>query len=333
MQELQTSERNVPLPHPPRLLDRVRAVLRFHHYSFRTEKTYIQWIVRYIRFHQMQHPTQLGARDVARFLGHLALRMNVSAKTQNQALNALVFLYGKVLGRPLGELRAIPRARTKKYLPSVLTVGEIGRLISAVKPGHRLFISMLYGTGMRLTEGLRLRVKDLDFDRGLINIRSGKGDKDRIVMLPEKLKEELATQLARTKLVHQEDLAKGLGAVWLPTALARKYPAAEKEWKWQFVFPSATVSMDPVDRVTRRHHLHESIIQRAVREASRLAGIQKLIGPHTLRHSFATHLLESGSDIRTVQELLGHKHVETTMIYTHVLNRPGISVKSPLDRL
>ncbi len=331
MQQIQQRQQNIP--EKPRFLDQVRGVLRFHHYSYRTEQTYVGWIVRYIRFHQMKHPSELSTPDVAKFLGHLAVKLNVSAKTQNQALNALVFLYQKVLDHPLGTLGNIPRASTKKYLPVVLNVKEVQQLIQAARPTHRLFITLLYGTGMRLIEALRLRVKDIDFERMLITVRSGKGDKDRIVMLPQKIKEELLVQLARAKLIHQADLQKGFGSVNLPTALERKYPNASKEWIWQYVFPSAALSMDPVTRTTKRHHVHESIVQRGVREAMQIAGIPKHAGPHTLRHSFATHLLESGSDIRTVQELLGHKHVQTTMIYTHVLNRPGISVKSPLDRL
>lgn len=317
----------------PRLLDQVRGVMRFHHYSYRTEQTYINWIVRFLRFHRMKHPSGLFTADVAKFLGHLAIELKVSAKTQNQALNALVFFFGRVMNRPMGELKNVPRAQVKKYLPTVLSVPEVSRLMQASQANHRLFIGLLYGTGMRLSEGLRLRVKDIDFEGNLITIRGGKGDKDRIVMLPLRLKEDLHLQMVRTKLVHQSDLAKGFGAVYLPNALDRKYPSAPKEWMWQFVFPGWSLSVDPVTRATRRHHLHESVIQRAVREASKIAGIDKPVGPHTLRHSFATHLLESGSDIRTVQELLGHKHVSTTMIYTHVLNRPGLAVKSPLDRL
>ena len=333
MQEIETRPCPVPEPKKPRFLDQVRSVLRYHHYAFRTEKTYIHWIVRYIRFHQMKHPSELGTAEVARFLGHLAVKLNVSAKTQNQALNALVFLYGKVMGRPIGELKGVPRAPTKKYLPVVLTAMEVTRLIDAARPANRLLIGLLYGTGMRLSEALRIRVKDIDFEKNVITIRGGKGDKDRIVMLPIRLKEDLLVQLARTKMVHQSDLAKGFGAVWLPNALDRKYPSAPRDWMWQYIFPSGTLSSDPITQITRRHHIHESAIQRAVQEAAKIAGILKPVGPHTLRHSFATHLLESGSDIRTVQELLGHKHVETTMIYTHVLNRPGVSVKSPLDRL
>ncbi|MCG3205190.1 MAG: Tyrosine recombinase XerC [Elusimicrobia bacterium] len=334
MQELQKSVNSPALqPAKPRFLDRVRAVLRFHHYSYKTEKTYVHWIVRYIRFHQMKHPADLSTQHVAKFLGHLALALKVSPKTQNQALNALVFLYVKVLGTPFGELKNIPRAPTKKYLPVVLTIHEVDRLLNATRPPHRLFIALLYGTGMRLMEGLRLRVKDIDFEKNIITIRGGKGDKDRVVMLPQKLKEDLRMQLVRSKMLHQNDISKGHGAVSLPTALARKYPSAAKEWMWQYLFPSWSISKDPVTQTIKRHHLHESVIQRVVREAARLAGILKPVGPHTLRHSFATHLLESGTDIRNIQELLGHKHVQTTMIYTHVLNRPGISVKSPLDRI
>lgn len=333
MQDLQVNNAGPTPLAKPRFLDRIRAVLRFHHYSYRTEQTYIHWIIRFIRFHQMKHPKDLSTPHVASFLGDLAVKQNVSAKTQNQALNALVFLYHKALGRPLGELSKIPRATTKKYLPTVLSRNEVDRLLRATRSEHQLFISLLYGTGMRLTEALRLRVKDIDFERETITVRGGKGDKDRVVMLPEKLKIELSVQLARIKLVHQSDLEKGFGAVWLPTALDRKYVSAAKDWMWQYVFPSHGLSRDPLTKIIRRHHLHDSVIQRGVREAARTAGILKPVGPHTLRHSFATHLLESGSDIRTVQELLGHKHVQTTMIYTHVLNRPGISVRSPLDRL
>jgi integron integrase len=329
MPELKTTQSAMPAK--PRFLDRVRAVLRFHHYSYKTEKAYVQWIVRYIRFHRMTHPSELSTQHVAAFLGHLAVKGNVSAKTQNQALNALAFLYHKVLGQAVGEIGNIPRAPTKRYLPVVLSRQEVRDLIDVARPPYQLVIALLYGTGLRLMEALRLRVKDIDFGRQIITVKSGKGDKDRVVMVPQKLADPLQTQLARTKLLHQSDIEKGFGEVHLPTALARKYPNANKEWGWQYVFPSWGLSEDPVTRKTQRHHLHESAIQRAVREAAKRAGIVKPVGPHTLRHSFATHLLENGTDIRTIQELLGHQQVQTTMIYTHVLNRPGISVRSPLD--
>jgi integron integrase len=320
-------------PAKPRFLDRVRAVFRYHHYSYRTEQSYIQWIVRYIRFHNMRHPSELSPRHISAFLGHLAVNQHVSAKTQNQALNALVFLYKKVLGQHVGVLENIPLARIKRYLPVVLSVDETQGLLNAAPSYYRLIIGLLYGTGMRLMEALRLRVKDVDFDRNMITVRSGKGDKDRLVMLPDKLRDLLQIQMARVRLIHQADLAEGYGSVHLPNALDRKYPTAGKSWLWQYVFPANRRSVDPYDGKIKRHHIDDSPVQRAVQHAAALAGIGKPVGPHTLRHSFATHLLESGTDIRTIQELLGHSNVATTMIYTHVLNRPGVSVKSPLDRL
>lgn len=326
------SDSTLPSPQKPRFMDQVRAVFRFHHYSYRTEQSYCQWIIRYIRFHKMQHPANLTPQHIAEFLGHLAVEQTVSSKTQNQALNALVFLYQKVLGQHVGDLGNIPRAPTKRHLPVVLSVEEVQRLIAAASTGYRLLICLLYGTGMRLKEALRLRVKDVDFGRRIMTIRSGKGNKDRIVMMPEKLVEPLNIQIARTRLIHQADLAEGYGSVYLPDALSRKYPNADKDWMWQYIFPAAHRSIDPYDRRQKRHHLDDSPVQRAVQRAAKLAGIHKPVGPHTLRHSFATHLLEGGTDIRTIQELLGHQNVQTTMIYTHVLNRPGIAVTSPLDK-
>jgi integron integrase len=311
----------------------MRYLMRIRHYSFRTEKVYVYWSHQYFRFHEMKHPNDIGPKGIVSFLKYLAVDRKVTGKTQNQALNALVFLYREVLGAEIGDISDFVRARVSRYLPAVLTQNEARQLITAISSRHQLPIKMLYGTGMRLMELLRLRIKDIDFEKEIICIRQGKGDKDRFVMLPTSLKQDLWMHLARVKLIHQNDLEKGFGSVYLPNALDKKYPNAAKDWKWQFVFPSSTIGVDPVTGVKRRHHLHESVIQKCIHEAARLIGLTKHIGPHTFRHSFATHLLESGSDIRTVQELLGHKHVQTTMIYTHVLNRPGVSVKSPLDRL
>jgi len=317
----------------PRLLDQVRSFMRIKHYSFKTEKTYVSWMIRYFKFHHMKHPREVGPVGIVSYMRFLAEDKKVAGKTQNQAFNAIIFLYRNILQMNVEKLGEFPRAFSSKRLPVVLSKMETFRLLDAVRDEHKLFLQLLYGTGMRLMEGLRLRLKDVDFEKNTIMIRQGKGDKDRLVMLPSKLKDQLWAQGARVRYLHQRDLENGYGEVYLPYALARKYPNAGKEWYWQFLFPSRTVSKDPISGKIRRHHLHESAIQKAVRGAAQLIKIGKLIGPHTLRHSFATHLLENGYDIRTVQELLGHRQVSTTMIYTHVLNRPGVSVKSPLDQL
>ena len=330
-------------PNPKaRVFDQVREVMRFHHYSLRTEKAYRQWIRRFLVFHRQpdrsgsqagwRHPNQMGAPEVVQFLTHLAVAGNVAASTQNQALNALVFLYEQVLQRPLGDLGEFARVNRPARLPEVLTPEQTQRVLAALKPGTTaLIVRLLYGTGLRLIEALRLRVKDVDFERGRIVVREGKGDKDRETMLPDKVKLELQQHLARVKLLHEEDVAAGFGQVMLPHALARKYPNADREWGWQWVFPSARRSKDPRSEMVRRHHANELAVQRAMKAAVRLAKLSKRATCHTLRHCFATHLLEGGYDIRTVQDLLGHESVETTMIYLHVMQKPGIGVRSPLD--
>jgi len=273
----------------------------------------------------------MGGTEVREFLTHLAVERRVAVATQNQALNALVFLYREVLGRELGELGEFERARRRERVPVVLTRQEVERVLRCTAPKYRLVLQLLYGTGMRLLEGLRLRVKDVDFGQGHIVVRDGKGMKDRVTVLPESLRGLLQAQIARVRNLHEKDLAAGLGRVYLPEALRRKYPHADREWGWQWVFPSSRVAVDPLDGARKRHHLMETAIQRAMKEAVRAAGILKPASCHTLRHSFATHLLEAGYDIRTVQDLLGHKDVTTTQIYTHVMQKPGIGVRSPLD--
>lgn len=316
---------------PPKLLDQVRDRIRRKHYSLRTEEAYAHWIRRYIFFHGKRHPRAMGAAEVEKFLMHLAVAGRVSASTQNQAMSALLFLYKEVLGQTLPWLDNIESARRSKRLPVVLTREEVEALLQRVHGTAGLMLRLIYGTGMRIMECLRLRVKDVDFARGEIVIREGKGAKDRVTMLPASLVAPLTQHLARVKLLHGSDLRVGYGDVYLPFALARKYPNAGRTWAWQYVFPSSKRSIDPRSGVTRRWHAHETSIQRAMRQALHNAGISKPATPHTLRHSFATHLLQSGYDIRTVQELLGHNNVSTTMIYTHVLNRGGRAVLSPLD--
>jgi len=328
-----TAKRDMPAPSQPRLIDRVRDRIRVLHYSRSTEKTYIHWIVDFIRHSGMRHPQEMGAGDVEAYLSHLATGRDVAAGTQNQAMHAILFLYKQVLGIDLPWLDGITRAKPSKRLPCVLTQQETRALLAQTAGLPGLVIRLLYGTGMRLMEGLRLRVKDIEFSGRCIIVRGGKCDKDRVVPLPESLIEPLKARLAERRKMHDIDLAKGMADVELPHALERKYPNAGKEFGWQYVFAAADYSADPRIGVIRRHHLHEKTIQRHVRDAARRAGIDKPAHPHTLRHSFATHLLESGADIRTVQELLGHSDVSTTMIYTHVLNRGGRGVISPLDRI
>jgi integron integrase len=314
------------------LLEQVREVIRFKHYSIRTEQAYLDWIRRFILFHRKRHPKEMGAPEVGAFLTHLAAEGNVAASTQNQAQSALLFLYGQVFQTNLPYLDEVERATKPKKLPVVLTKTEAKALIEHLPGGtYRLMGELLYGAGLRLMECVRLRVKDVDFGYNQIIVRDGKGAKDRVTMLPEKLKEPLQRHLARVKLLHEEDLAEGFGSVYLPFALQRKYPNAARDWGWQYVFPSSRRSIDPRSGEERRHHVVEKALQNAVKEAVRAAKIHKPASCHSLRHSFATHLLENGYDIRTVQELLGHKDVATTMIYTHVLNRPGLAVKSPVD--
>ena len=336
----ETIERNATIPvvkndtpRPVKLLDQVRERICILHYSRSTEKTYLYWIRFFILHNGKRHPRDMGAAEVEAFLSHLATQREVSAGTQNQAMHAILFLYKQVLGIDLPWLDGITRAKPSKRLPVVLTQSEIKRLLAATHGTPGLIVRLLYGTGMRLMEGLRLRVKDIEFERRQIIIRGGKGDKDRITMLPESLIPDLHAHLATRQRWHHIDLSIGKADVELPHALDRKYPNAGKEWGWQYVFAAADYSADPRTGVIRRHHIHEKTIQRHVKEAARKAGIDKPAHPHTLRHSFATHLLETGSDIRTVQELLGHSDVSTTMIYTHVLNRGGHGVISPIDRI
>lgn len=315
-------------------MDQVRDRLRLKHYSLRTEMAYSGWIKRYIFFHGKRHPAVMGKNEVEAFLTSLAVERNVSAATQNQALSALLFLYREVLGIELPWLDDVTRAKKPARLPTVLTREEVLALLGQVGDGElQLIIRLLYGSGMRLLECLRLRVKDVDLSRREIVVRDGKGGKDRVTMLPTQLIETLRTQIARVKVQHEADLVAGRGEVWLPDALAVKYPAASRAFGWQYVFPAGGFSVDPRSGMVRRHHVDEKRVQRAVKAAAARAAIFKPVSPHTLRHSFATHLLEGGYDIRTVQELLGHSDVSTTMIYTHVLNRGGRGVESPLDRL
>ncbi len=316
----------------PRLLDQVRERLRLKHYSIRTEQAYVDWIKRFIFFHNKRHPAAMGKSEVEAFLTHLAVARKVAASTQNQALSAILFLYKEVLGRELEWLDNVERAKRPARVPVVLTGSEVRAVLAQLEGRHALMAGILYGAGLRLMECVRLRVKDVDFGYSQITIRDGKGEKDRVTILPAALHATLRTQLERVQTLHQKDLQEGFGEVYLPYALARKYPRAGREWAWQYVFPASKRSIDPRSGVERRHHLDEQTLQRAVKKAVRDAGISKPASCHTLRHSFATHLLQSGYDIRTVQELLGHADVSTTMIYTHVLNRGGQGVVSPLDR-
>ncbi|MDE2157202.1 MAG: integron integrase [Xanthomonadaceae bacterium] len=316
----------------PKLLDQVRERMRRLGMAKRSEEAYVGWVRRFILSNGKRHPADMGASEIERFLTSLAVRGQVAASTQNQALSALLFLYRQVLGVELPWLDGIERAKRPQRLPVVLSKAEVTALLGELTGTHWLMGSLLYGTGMRLMECVRLRVKDVDFERGEIAIRQGKGAKDRRTMLPRVLCEPLHAQMAEASRIHQRDLAAGFGCVWLPDALARKYPGASREWGWQYVFPASTRSTDPRDGSERRHHVDESSLQRAIKSARQRARIVKPATCHTLRHSFATHLLEAGQDIRTIQELLGHKDVATTQIYTHVLNRGGRGVLSPLDR-
>ena len=317
----------------PKLLAALRQAIRVRHYSPRTEAAYVWWVRRYIRFCGLRHPGELGPGDVTRFLSSLAIDRRVAASTQNQALSAIVFLYQEVLELPVGWLEALVRAKRPARVPVVLTKEEVRRVLERVRGVSWVVAALLYGTGMRLLEALQLRVKDVDFLANEITIRGGKGDRDRLTMLPERLKGPLLHHLAEVRRQHEADCAGGGGRVALPGALGVKYPAAGREWGWQWVFPASRPYLDRASGQQCRHHLHETVVQRAFREAVRGTGMAKRASCHTLRHSFATHLLEAGYDIRTVQELLGHRDVKTTMIYTHVLRRGGYGVRSPADTL
>jgi integron integrase len=338
-----------PGPHtsgPPRLLDRVRFAIRARHYSLRTEEAYVAWIRRFILFHGKRHPMEMGEEEINVFLTSLAVDGPVSASTQTQALSALLFLYRHVLAKPLRHADSIVRAKRPGRLPTVFTRNEVRRILSRLQGSQKLVSTLLYGTGMRLLECLRLRVKDLEFGHNRIVVRDTKGGRDRVVPFPIVAREELPSWLSRVRRLHRRDLEEGFGSVYLPDSIALKYPGAEREWGWQYVFPAESRSKDPRAaklplgvrsaagyQAERRHHLHETSIQRAVRQAVVDVGITRRVSCHTFRHSFATHLLEEGYDIRTIQELLGHRDVKTTMIYTHVLNRGGRGVRSPADLL
>jgi integron integrase len=319
-------------PQPPKLMDQYRETLRVKHYSPRTEDTYSQWVKNYIVFHGKRHPKEMGVTEIAQYLTYLAAKQEVSASTQNQAFSAILFLYRHVLKIPLDETQlAELRPQRAKTIPVVLTKDEVKRLIANLNGTYKLIAQITYGGGLRLMEAMRLRVKDIDFGNHQILIRDGKGEDDRFTLLPDSVIAPLQTHLKYVKSLHEKDLSEGYGAVYLPYALSRKQPNTEKEWIWQYVFPASDISTDKRSGITRRHHIHESFFQKNIREAARRAKIDKHVTPHTLRHSFATHLLQNGYDIRTIQELLGHKDVKTTMIYTHVLQRGALAVKSPLD--
>ena len=323
---------NTPTIPPPKLLDQVRDRIRVKHYSIRTETQYVQWVRRFILFHGKKHPRDMGAPEVEAFLTHLAVEGNVAAATQNQALSALLFLYREVLAIDLPWLNDVTRAKRPQRMPVVLTREETRAVLDRMTGVYGLMARLLYGTGMRLMECVRLRVKDVDFARREILIRDGKGAKDRVTMLPDSVVGALQDHLQQRRALFDDDRQKGKATVYMPDALARKYPNAPTEWGWQYIFPSGSYSTDPRSGAERRHHLDEKLLQRAMKRAVQASGLAKPATPHTLRHSFATHLLEAGYDIRTVQELLGHSDVSTTMIYTHVLNKGGRGVTSPLDR-
>ena len=317
----------------PKLMDQVRNLIRTKHYSIRTEEAYVGWIRKFILFHGKRHPKEMGEDEISAFLTHLAVNRNVASSTQNQAFNALLFLYRNVLGMEFSVVDNVKRAKRPKRLPVVFTKEEMKEIVSQLDGYKWIMAQLMYGAGLRVMECVRLRVKDIDFGYRQVTVRSGKGQKDRVTMLPEIASEPLKRHLEKVKVTHERDLAAGFGTVYLPFALERKYKNADRSWAWQYVFPATKRAIDPRSGVERRHHIHESVIQRAVKQAIRSAGIPKTGNCHALRHSFATHLLEAGYDIRTVQELLGHKDVSTTMIYTHVLNKGGRGVQSPGDLL
>lgn len=318
---------------PVTLLDRVREAIRYKHYSIRTERAYVEWIRRFVLYHGRRHPRDMGPEEVRAFLGHVAGNLKVAASTHQQALSALLFLYREVLGSELPWLDDLARPKKPRRMPVVLSYGEVERLFAALEGTHALMAQLLYGSGMRLMECVRLRVKDLDFERGEIVVREGKGAKDRVTVLPASLVPALRAHLDRVRNLWERDREAGRTGVWMPEALARKYPSAPREWGWFWVFPARAPAVDPRTGIERRHHAHEQALQRAIKRGLAEAGIAKPATTHTLRHSFATHLLQAGYDIRTVQELLGHSDVSTTMIYTHVLNRGGRGVVSPVDGL
>lgn len=316
-----------------KLLDLVRDEIRLRHLSYHTEKAYVDWIKRYIHFHGMRHPEEMGEIEIRDFLTHLAVNGGVAQNTQNQALNALVFLYKNVLRVELDKITGARRSRKPQRIPVVLTPEETLRVIDELEGAYRLMATLQYGSGLRLIETVRLRVQDIDFHRYQITVRGGKGDKDRMTMLPKGIADNLQNHLARVKRQHDRDLSAGAGSVHLPDSLARKYSAADKEWLWQYVFPSKSLSPDPRSGAIKRHHVNEINVNRVYRQAARHAGIRKRFSSHVFRHSFATHLLEQGVDIRNIQELLGHKNLETTKIYLHVMRKPETEIPSPLDRI
>jgi len=318
---------------PTKLLDQVRERVRIKHYSYRTEQSYVQWIKRFILFHNKKHPKDLGEEEITQFLSHLAMQKNVAASTQNQALCAIVFLYKNVLNIDLGEFSKIQWAKRPKRLPVVFSKDEVKRILAEMSGVYKIMAALLYGSGLRLSECLRLRIKDIDFDYQQITVRSGKGDKDRTTVLPESFMDDLKKHIAGVVKIQEQDIQKGYDTVYLPYALADKYPNAGKEIGWHYLFPAQELAVDPRSGVLQRHHIQDLSLQRAVKTAMKKAGIRKHGSCHTFRHSFATHLLENGTDIRTVQELLGHSSVETTMIYTHVLRKGKYGVKSPADNL
>ena len=318
-------------PNEKKLLDHVRETIRTKHYSYRTEQAYVEWIKRFILFHDKRHPNDMGAQEVQAYITYLAVERKIASSTQNQALSAIAFLYRYVLQKDIALATDLVRPSRPERLPTVLSHQEVISVLNKMTGVTQLMTKLLYGSGLRVTECLRLRVKDLDFGNHQLLIRDGKGEKDRITILPDSLYADLQAQLQIVKAIHQRDLREGFGETSLPYALERKYPTALKEFMWQYIFPASIRSRDPLSKRTKRHHLDVTVLQKAIRHAAQRANIDKPVTPHTFRHSFATHLLQNGYDIRTVQELLGHKDVKTTMIYTHVLQRGGLAVKSPLD--